>query len=77
MGPGNVRAACIGHSGAVTRLAFVPEGDAGAGASTNSTGGTGGTAGKAAVANLVSVDDQGSIKMWQLPRALLHKPAAA
>lgn len=54
---GDVRATCVGHNAAITRLCFAPEGDEGAG--------------DAEGACLVSVDSQGCVKMWRIPRALL------
>ena len=54
---GTVRATCVGHNAAITRLCFAPEKCDGAG--------------DAEAACLVSVDCQGCIKIWHIPRALL------
>ena len=54
---GDVHATCVGHNAAITRLCFAPEGCEGAGG--------------ADAACLVSVDCQGCMKVWRIPRALL------
>ncbi len=65
---GDVRATCVGHTGAITRLAFAPEA-----AGAHSAGASGAALGPA---RLVSVDSQGGLRVWDVPRALLL-PAAA
>lgn len=86
MRPGEVRATCVGHCGAVTRLAFAPEGAPMLGAASGDKSCTGAAsacaesrgacAARTDAACLVSVDDQGGIAVWSIPRRLLQ-PAAA
>ncbi len=75
---GDVRATCVGHTGAITRLAFAPEAagaHAGSGTQTSAHG-AGARGAAPGPARLVSVDSHGGLRVWEVPRALLL-PAAA
>lgn len=86
MRPGEVRATCVGHCGAVMRLAFAPEGAPAPGAARGGKSSTpaasacakagGACAARTEAACLVSVDDQGGIAVWRIPRQLLQAAAA-
>ncbi|KAK9842095.1 hypothetical protein WJX81_008204 [Elliptochloris bilobata] len=85
---GDVRATCVGHNAAITRLCFAPEGAAGplTPADPQSSAGSKTDPGRAEQgckradhaegACLVSVDSQGCIMVWRVPRTLLQpRPA--